>query len=83
LTIFARQAMDIVDGGGKVVQYFAYPKTGALKLLAVLRTDKPAGGRLRCPEAYPSMSSECEPFHLFERELAEQFGVSGPRGTPG
>jgi hypothetical protein len=27
------------------------------------------------------MSLSCEPFHLFERELAEQFG-SGPKGHP-
>jgi hypothetical protein len=40
-----------------------------------------AGGRLRCPEAFPSMAAECEPFHMFEREIAEQYGVR-PEGHP-
>ena len=32
---FRTQAMGLVDGGGKIVQYFAYEEGGGIKLLAV------------------------------------------------
>jgi Ni,Fe-hydrogenase III large subunit len=78
---FRSQAMDIVDGGGKVVQYFAYLENESLKLLAVLRTDQLHVAQCDAPEKYISMSRECEPFHIFERELAEQYGIV-PEGHP-
>ena len=33
------------------------------------------------PEAYPALTAQCEPFHLYEREIAEQFGIR-PEGHP-
>jgi len=78
---FRTQAMALVDGGGKVVQYFAYEEGGRIKLLAVLRTDRLLTAGCDAPEAYPAMSPSCEPFHLFERELAEQFAIR-PEGHP-
>ncbi|MFZ0724918.1 MAG: hypothetical protein WAM61_03940 [Desulfobacterales bacterium] len=36
---FRQRALDIVAGGGKIVHYFAYADDGAVKLLAVLRSD--------------------------------------------
>ncbi|MGD9249581.1 MAG: hydrogenase [Desulfobacterales bacterium] len=78
---FRAQAMHIVQGGGKVVQYFAYEAAGTLKLLAILRTDRLLTAGCDAPEAYPTMSLDCEPFHLFERELAEQYGIR-PEGHP-
>jgi Ni,Fe-hydrogenase III large subunit len=78
---FCSQALDIVKNGGKVVQFFAYEDRGTLKLLAVLRTDKLLAAGCDVPETYPSLTQECEPFHLFEREMAEQYGIR-PEGHP-
>ena len=78
---FRAEAMTRVDAGARVVQFFAYPQGGQLKLLAVLRTDKLLLAGADAPPAYPSMSARCEPFHLFEREIAEQYAVR-PEGHP-
>jgi Ni,Fe-hydrogenase III large subunit len=72
---FSRQAIDIVKNGGKVVQFFAYEDEGRLKLLAVLRTDHLYVAGCDAPEVFPSLTAQCEPFHMFERELAEQYGL--------
>ena len=68
---FRSQALQIVANGGKVVQFFAYPDGDGVNLLAVLRTDHLLLAGCRAPQAYPSLTSECEPFHMFEREIAE------------
>ncbi len=78
---FRHQALDIVKDGGKVIHYFAYPEGGDMKLMAVLRTDRLLAAGCDAPEAYPSFTAECEPFHIFEREIAEQFGIR-PEGHP-
>ncbi|WP_373498198.1 NADH-quinone oxidoreductase subunit C [Desulfococcus sp.] len=80
-TDFRRQALDIVASGGKVVQLFAYTDGDTDKLMAVLRTDKLMVAGCDAPESYPSLSAQCEQFHLFEREIAEQFGIR-PEGHP-
>jgi len=78
---FRSQALAIVANGGKVVQFFAYPDGDGVNLLAVLRSDHLLIAGCRAPEAYPSLTLECEPFHMFEREIAEQFGIR-PEGHP-
>ncbi|MEN8758771.1 MAG: NADH-quinone oxidoreductase subunit C, partial [Desulfobacterales bacterium] len=78
---FRSQALAVVEAGGKVVHYFAYQDGSAVKLLAVLRTDRLQAAGCDAPEAYPSMTLQCEPFHMFEREIAEQFGIR-PEGHP-
>ncbi|MDM8516292.1 NADH-quinone oxidoreductase subunit C [Desulfobacterales bacterium HSG16] len=78
---FSRQAKDIVKNGGKVVHYFAYTAEDQIKLLCVLRTDALFVAATDAPESYPSLSNECEPFHMFEREIAEQYGIK-PEGHP-
>jgi Ni,Fe-hydrogenase III large subunit len=78
---FHEEALNIVGNGGKVVHYFAYSDDGSVKLLAVLRTDTLLVAGCDAPEAYPSLSNQCEPFHMFEREMAEQFGIR-PEGHP-
>ena len=51
---FQRQALDIVGSGGKVVQHFAYPEDGGIKLLAVLRTtDRLLAAGCDAPDSYP------------------------------
>ena len=77
------QALEIVGAGGKVVHLFAYEEGGARSMLAVLRTPEHellvAGSE--APDSYDSLTAECEPFHLFEREMAEQYGLK-PQGHP-
>ncbi len=75
------QALEMVGNGGKVVQYFAYPDKNTLKLMAVLRTDKLFVAGCDVPDNYRSFTEACEPFHLFEREMAEQYGIA-PKGHP-
>jgi Ni,Fe-hydrogenase III large subunit len=79
--VFHQEALNIVGNGGKVVHYFAYSDGGSVKLLAVLRTDKLLVAGCDAPEVYPSLTIQCEPFHMFEREMAEQFGIH-PEGHP-
>ncbi|MBF0112435.1 MAG: NADH-quinone oxidoreductase subunit C [Desulfamplus sp.] len=60
-----------------------------IKLVVVLRTNRIDGyehyvllvGGCDAPDSYPSFTLECEPFHIFEREIAEQFGIV-PEGHP-
>jgi len=78
---FSANALNIVKDGGKVVQYFGFQEDAAIKFMAVLRTDKLLLASCDAPESYPSLSQTCEPFHMFEREIAEQFGIR-PEGHP-
>ena len=78
---FSDQMIDIVAGGGKVVHYFAFQVDGKVRLLAVLRTDTLLVASCDAPETYPALTSRCEPFHMFEREIAEQYGIR-PEGHP-
>ena len=75
------QALQIVGEGGKVVQFFVYQDKGEHTLLAVLRTDQLLVASSGAPESYESLTAEREVFHLFEREIAEQFGFV-PDGHP-
>ncbi len=79
---FRREALAIVQGGGRVVHFFGYEESDAVKLMAVLRDDdRLLAAGCDAPEAYDALTRECEPFHMFEREIAEQFGIR-PEGHP-
>jgi len=78
---FRKNVLNIVKDGGKVVQYFAYQDGAAIKLMIVLRSNILLVAGCDAPESYPSLSKTCEPFHMFEREIAEQFGIR-PEGHP-
>ena len=78
---FQENALGIVKQGGKVVQYFGFQDKASMKLMVVLRTDKLLVASCDAPESYPSFTQTCEPFHMFEREIAEQFGIR-PEGHP-
>ncbi|MBT3311305.1 MAG: hydrogenase [Desulfobacteraceae bacterium] len=79
---FRQEALNIVEQGGKVIHFFAYEGGSSVKLMAVLRTDKLLlVASCDAPESYPALTTQCEPFHMFEREIAEQFGIR-PEGHP-
>ena len=63
--------------GGFVVQFFAYEnEQKQLKLVTVIRLGlKLLVTGCSLADEYPSLTPECEKFHMFEREIAEQFGV--------
>jgi Ni,Fe-hydrogenase III large subunit/NADH:ubiquinone oxidoreductase subunit 2 (subunit N) len=78
---FSTQAVEIVSGGGKVVQFFGFQADNTVRLMAILRTDELLVAACDAPEAYPALTTRCEPFHMFEREIAEQYGIR-PEGHP-
>jgi Ni,Fe-hydrogenase III component G len=51
--------------------------------MAILRTDVLLVAACDAPETYPSLTAQCEPFHMFEREIAEQYGITFPKATRG
>jgi Ni,Fe-hydrogenase III large subunit len=71
--------------GRRVSALFGAPRGGGLALYLVLADDDT--GMLECGwtalqgDEFESMTPECPEVHLFEREIAEQWGVT-PRGHP-
>lgn len=79
---FSTSILKTVKGGGKIVQFFAYEDGPVLKLIIVLRlSEKLMVSGCDAPLTYPCLTMECELFHLFEREIAEQYGIR-PEGHP-
>ena len=84
---FQSAILEGVSRGHRVASYFAVPtdRTGETDLVAVL-ADDPQGrlfvGRTRVEGgSFPSLTPQCPQVHLFEREIAEQFGLK-PEGHP-
>ncbi|HEX6024888.1 MAG TPA: hypothetical protein VFZ00_23055, partial [Solirubrobacter sp.] len=71
--------------GRRVSALFGAPWSGGVSLVLVLADDDT--GLLECAraeltgDAYPAMTPACPEVHLFEREIAEQWGVV-PTGHP-
>jgi len=82
---FCRQILTEVAAGGRIAAYFAAPLDGeTLDLFAVVARDwKGNLGllRTRIEGRFPSLTPACPQLHLFEREIAEQYGVI-PEGHP-
>lgn len=72
---FSESLKSIAAEDGKIVQYFAYETYDQLKLMAVVRTDKLYILNTDAPEKYPSLTCSSDKFHLFEREIAEQYAI--------
>lgn len=84
---FQRAIASGVARGARVAALFGHvPAPGVpVQLFAVLSDDARSvlrGGRTALvADEIPSLTRECPQVHLFERELAEQFGIR-PRGHP-
>jgi Ni,Fe-hydrogenase III large subunit len=82
---FRQSVIRLVAEGAGVSALFARPETGGrFRFRALLREN--AGGSLRMLSAvggpgYPSMTPECPAVHLFERDMAERWGIR-PEGHP-
>lgn len=84
---FRNAIVESVADGGRVAAFFGHvaAASGAVDIYAVV-TDRfraqihVARTRLES-NSYPSLTPDCPSLHLFERELAEQYGVR-PEGHP-
>ena len=76
---FLQTMLDLTDRGWRVSSYFGAMIDGGLRLYALL-SSKAKGNltvlatRVGSPH-FPSLTNLCPQVHLFEREIAEQFGV--------
>jgi Ni,Fe-hydrogenase III large subunit len=78
------ELIERVAAGARVAAFFGMPAGLRTELLAVLA--EPASGALLLGAAlvgdgYPSLTPACPQLHWFEREIAEQWGVT-PEGHP-
>jgi Ni,Fe-hydrogenase III large subunit len=84
---FRRTVLGAVTGGQRVAALFgdAPTSTGNVELYAVLADSTHARlhvGKTRLEtDSFPSLTPDCPQVHLFEREIAEQYGVC-PVGHP-
>ncbi|MBV5318777.1 MAG: NADH-quinone oxidoreductase subunit C [Desulfobulbaceae bacterium] len=79
---FFRIMNDFIHNNGYIVQFFAYTDGGRTKLLAVVRNSNLFVITTEVDQEFPSLTLTVgSKFHLFEREIAEQFGIR-PAGHP-
>ena len=82
---FCRAVESAPARGRRVAALFGAPEEGAIRLYVVLAADEE--GSLEVASvlveggAFPSMTPRCTEVHLFEREIAEQWGLF-PEGHP-
>lgn len=74
-----------VAAGRRVAALYAAPEGEALRAVAVLAEDAESALYLLAARlegsAFPSLTPACPQVHLFEREMAEQYGIR-PEGHP-
>lgn len=81
---FAGRLLEETGGEGRVAASFAAPFEGGLELFALIARDwkgEIVPLRTRIGKSFPSLTPRCAQMHLFEREIAEQYGVR-PQGHP-
>jgi len=78
---FQRSILDAVADGQRVASFFgtADPESQAVQLFVILAPDQDSRLRVASTtatdEGFPSLTPRCLQVHLFEREIAEQFGI--------
>jgi Ni,Fe-hydrogenase III large subunit len=85
VSALSRMVVDAARDGAEVASFFAAPGGAREFLLLVILSD-PRTGALRVAgapvkDSWPSLTPVCEAVHLFEREIAEQYGLK-PVGHP-
>jgi Ni,Fe-hydrogenase III large subunit len=79
---FFRIMNDFIHNNGYIVQFFAYKEGERMRLLAVVRNSNLYVITTEVDREFPSLTLTVgAKFHLFEREIAEQFGLR-PAGHP-
>ncbi len=85
ITAFRKLVLDAVADDQRVASLFAREDGRAIELVVVLAND--ASGELGAArssingDSYEALTPECAQVHLFEREIAEQYGIN-PVGHP-
>jgi Ni,Fe-hydrogenase III large subunit len=78
---FAAEVLLLMGSGARVAAYFAVPPTGGsseYEIFAVLGLNPPghlAVLRGKLSHSFLSLTPQCPQLHLFEREIAEQYGL--------
>lgn len=81
---FRQSLLQEVAADARVASFFGQPSAAGLELFAILSHDwlgEIALLRTCVSNSYPALTPDCPQLHLFERELAEQYGVR-PEGHP-
>ncbi|MDY0398275.1 MAG: hydrogenase [Desulfuromonas thiophila] len=82
---FAAALLQTVAEGGRIASYFGRPTAAGLEIFALALRDDRRGRlalwRTRVGAEFDALTPLCPQLHLFERELAEQYGVR-PVGHP-
>ena len=81
---FSDFVLQAVANDCRVISYFGHPCAAGLQIYAILSDDWKSeliALRTLVQRAFPSLTAQCPQLHLFERELAEQYGVR-PEGHP-
>ncbi len=74
---FAELLADFINNNGFVVQFFAFVESGKNRLCAVVRNEHLYVLGTEVGESFRSLTLACsEKFHMFEREIAEQYGIT-------
>jgi Ni,Fe-hydrogenase III large subunit len=87
--IFRQSVIDAVASGARIISFFGQPTDGTAgampaRLIAVLASDSQGAMALlstNVNDSYASLTPDCPQAHLFEREIAEQCGIT-PIGHP-
>lgn len=80
--VFFKTLSDFVKNEGFIVQFFAYEEAKQHHLLAVVRNRDLYVIGTQVGKSFQSLTgATSEKFHMFEREIAEQFGIT-PEGHP-
>ncbi|BDU51450.1 hydrogenase large subunit [Haliovirga abyssi] len=73
---FYNEMLELSEKNAKIVQYFGFKdENKKIKLVAILRTEKLWLGITEAPNKYESLTNKIPQLNMFERELAEQFGI--------
>jgi Ni,Fe-hydrogenase III large subunit len=81
---FRHGVIESVSRGARIASLFVMPAGGAFEMLAVLANDRQGtltALRTDVDKSYQSLTPECPQADLFEREIAEQWGIV-PTGHP-
>ena len=81
LAVSCGSLTDFVQNNGYIVQFFAYPEGERMRLLAVVRNSHLFVLETEVEREFPSLTAlGGQKFHMFEREIAEQYRL--PPGRP-
>ncbi|MGZ7033193.1 MAG: NADH-quinone oxidoreductase subunit C, partial [Thermoanaerobaculia bacterium] len=85
ITAFRKLVLDAVADDQRVASLFAREERGAIELVVILANDASSelgAARSRLEgDSYEALTPQCAQVHLFEREIAEQYGIN-PVGHP-